>query len=121
MPQHLMIGTYGFEHDAWRGDFYPEELPPEWRFCFFSNRIRSVLLPSATWLSASGDDVRQWVEDCDPEFRFVLELPAALAQPLPSALARSGLTDFLAMVQPIAAQTAGLLLRVPPEIGRAHV
>ena len=81
MTEPLMIGTRGWAHAAWEGGFYPPELPAEWRFCFYSNNLRSALVPQEQWATVTGADVAAWLEDSDPAFRFVLELPPALGVP----------------------------------------
>ena len=70
MYKNILIGCRGWNYDEWAPDFYPEELPEDWRFCFYSNEIRSVLVPLG---DALGADPQQWREDCDEEFRFVFE------------------------------------------------
>ena len=97
------------------GNFYPAELPEDWRFCFYSNNLRSVLVPQETWDSAQRVDVAQWQEDSDPEFRFVIELPTVLGLPLTHGKREQSLVQFLETLEPIAARTAGLLLRIPPD------
>ncbi len=109
-----MIGTRGWNHVS-GGDFYPAELPDDWRFCFYSNNLRSVLVPQETWDSAQRTDVAQWLEDSDPAFRFVIELPATLGLPLTQGKHEQALAQFLETLEPIAARTAGLLLRIAPD------
>jgi len=107
-----MIGTRGWEHAPWLGDFYPDELPPDWRFCYYSNNLRSVLVPQELWPETGRAQVAQWAEDSDPAFRFVIELPATLgALPAPAQHERE-LERFLETIEPVAARLAGLLLRV---------
>lgn len=77
--------------------FYPDVLPADWRFSFYCNHLRAVLLPAEMWPAA---DVRAWAEDAFPEFRFVVELSATTPAPLP-------------VLEPIRSQIAGLLLRAP--------
>lgn len=115
MNDPLLIGTRGWEHAAWTGGFYPPELPDDWRFCYYSNNLRSVLVPQAAWRAASRAAVEQWVTDSDPEFRFVLEVPAALSAPLGNGQRDPLIETFLDTVEPIALRTAGLLLRVAPD------
>lgn len=110
-----MIGTRGWEHASWTGSFYPADLPSEWCFCYYSNQLRSVLVPQETWPAVTRKEVAQWVEDSDPAFRFVLELPAALGVPQAHAKRDQALNAFLELIEPIAARTAGLLLRIAPE------
>jgi len=112
MVEPLMIGTCGWGDAACPGGFYPPELPEEWRFCFYSNNLRSVLVPQSVWPGLKRAEVVQWAEDSDPAFRFVLELPAALSVPLTHATRDRELELFFETIEPIAARTAGLLLRI---------
>lgn len=71
MSAYLLIGTVGFEHPHWASGFYPEELPADWRFCFYSNKLRAVLIPPVESARLDAAQAQQWVDDSDPEFRFV--------------------------------------------------
>ncbi len=114
MTEPLMIGTHGWNH-ASGGDFYPAELPDDWRFCYYSNNLRSVLVPQETWDAVQRADVAQWLEDSDPAFRFVLELPVTLGLPVTQGKREQALVQFLETLEPIAPRTAGLLLRIAPD------
>jgi uncharacterized protein YecE (DUF72 family) len=114
MSDPLMIGTRGWNH-AIGGDFYPAELPDDWRFCYYSNNLRSVLVPQETWDAVQTADIAQWLQDSDPAFRFVIELPATLGLPLTQARREQVLERFLETLEPIAPRTAGLLLRIAPD------
>ncbi len=100
MAESILIGTRGWDRPDWTGTFYPDVLPADWRFSFYCNQLRAVLVPAEAWLAAPLADVCAWAEDAFPEFRFVVELSAAS----PSSL------DTLA---PISSQIAGLLLCAP--------
>jgi uncharacterized protein YecE (DUF72 family) len=114
MTEPLMIGTRGW-NPASGGDFYPSELPDDWRFCYYSNNLRSVLVPQETWDGVQRSDVAQWLEDSDPAFRFVVELPATLGLPLTQHKREQALAQFLETLEPVAPRTAGLLLRIAPD------
>jgi uncharacterized protein YecE (DUF72 family) len=114
MREPLMIGTRGWNPVS-GGDFYPPELPDDWRFCFYSNNLRSVLVPQEIWDAAQRADAVQWLEDSDPAFRFVIELPATLGLPLTHGKREQALTQFLETIEPIAARTVGLLWRIQPD------
>lgn len=100
MAEPILIGAQGWDRPAWTGTFYPEALPADWRFSFYCNHLRAVLVPAATWSTAPPADVRGWAEDVFPEFRFVVELSATSPAPFPA-------------LDPIRSQIAGLLLRAP--------
>jgi hypothetical protein len=112
MNEPLMIGTRGWEHAPWLWDFYPEELPPDWRFCYYSNNLRSVLVPRELWPDTGRAQVAQWAEDSDPAFRFVFELPATLGVAATPVRRDRELEEFMEIIEPVAARLAGLVWRV---------
>jgi hypothetical protein len=73
----LMVGTWGWDHAAWAGSYYPEELPEDWRFGYYSNEYRAVLMPASHWHLQQ--PLEDWIQDADDAFRMVLELPDVLA------------------------------------------
>lgn len=109
----MLIGARGWDHADWTPGFYPEDLPPDWRFCHYSNRLRSVLVPAEAWAGVDAAATRTWREDSDPGFRFVLELPPNLVLAADQAARAAALAAFTARVAPIRDQVAGALLRVP--------
>jgi uncharacterized protein YecE (DUF72 family) len=109
--EHLLVGTRGWLHPDWTGRFYAEELPDDWRFCYYSNLVRSVLVPAELWDDVGPQEVAQWREDCDEGFRFVHELPAGLCRPAPGDVVAGKARTFLDALAPVGELTAGLLAR----------
>jgi hypothetical protein len=91
MTEELMVGTVGWDYDDWIDGYYPDDMPQDWRFGYYSNDFRSVLVPGDHFAGGDLSMTREWLEDCDASFRFVVEIPADL---LPDAR-REPLTDFL--------------------------
>ena len=75
MTEELLVGTIGWDHDNWVGDYYSNDLPDDWRFAYYRNDYRSVLVPIDHFRSGDKEAVSEWVEDCDEAFRFVVEVP----------------------------------------------
>ena len=71
MQDSLRIGTRGWRYQAWDGTFYDADLPPEWQLSWYANHLRSVLIPADGFHQMSPARVRCWVDDTDPEFRFI--------------------------------------------------
>lgn len=76
----VYLGAIGWEHEAWRGDFYPEDLPEDWRLSFYNTRFRCVYLPFELWRNAAADAVAGWLHDTHEGFHFVLGAPARLSE-----------------------------------------
>ncbi len=66
-------GAVGWDHPDWDDQFYPDDLPPDWRLTYYGNEFSQVLIPQRQWASASGA-WEGWRDDVDAGFRFVLEL-----------------------------------------------
>jgi len=66
----VRIAPIGWDHPAWVGNFYPDDLPPEWRLAFFCNEFDTVVVPRGL-----GDPavVAGWLAECGARTRFYLE------------------------------------------------
>ncbi len=98
---HLVVAARGWLHPAWRGRYYPEDLPEDWRLAYFSNEFRAVVVPRELWPAVDAAEIERWVEDTHEEFQFFLEV----------ADLRCGWADFAARLAPLARQIGGVLLR----------
>lgn len=63
----------GWSPSADDGDFYPADLPEEWRLTYFSNEFPAVLLPHDLWRQLGTDAARDWAADTSERFLFFLE------------------------------------------------
>jgi hypothetical protein len=72
----LVVGARGWEHPAWQGIYYPEDLPAQWRLAYYANDFRGVLVPASHWTGMRAQDWQDWAEDATAPFRFYLELPS---------------------------------------------
>jgi hypothetical protein len=65
-----------WDRPDWRGEFYPEDLPEDWRLAYFANAFESVLVPATNWCETPPGRLTQWAQDVPERFRFYLELDA---------------------------------------------
>jgi hypothetical protein len=63
-----------WDHAAWPGDFYPQDLPQEWRLTYYANEFQGVLVPAERWQAADEATLHEWVDDVHESFRFYIEL-----------------------------------------------
>ncbi|GJL81716.1 MAG: hypothetical protein DHS20C01_13500 [marine bacterium B5-7] len=75
MAQNLIdVGTVDFEGSTWASTYFNSEMPAQWRFLYYSNQFRSVLLPldkTDFLLSPQG---REITDDSDTGFHFILTI-----------------------------------------------
>lgn len=69
----VLLGAEDWLHPSWVGEFYPDDLPEDWRLAYYNTQFRAVYLPYPRWSATAIAERRQWVEDTQPGFRFVLE------------------------------------------------
>lgn len=125
----LVVGSLDWDHDAWAGSFYPQDLPREWRLGYYANEFSAVLVPGSRFAAADVAQVECWQEDVPPGFVFWVEVaPAALARVGPAlgalgpclggvvatSLPPAGWLDALG-----AWVTPQVVCAVPPEDGHA--
>jgi hypothetical protein len=71
---HLVrVGTVDWAHPAWRGRFYPEDLPEDWMLSFYNTQWLAVYLPCSTWSGVPQETWSQWLLETGDDFHFLLE------------------------------------------------
>ncbi len=97
------VGARGWEHEDWVGNFYPDDLPADWRLTYYNNFFTCCYLGYSAWAQQPEATLLQWLDDTLPRFRFVLETPASLSEADRVRLAilapRTGLADTAAALQ----------------------
>ena len=84
----LLIGACGWSHSSWAADFYPEDLPLDWRLSYYANEFPVVLVTTQEWCLPEVAATR-WCEECEASFHFVLEIRANTAEEAQSQLHRA--------------------------------
>ena len=79
--QLVLVGAAGWQHPAWHGSFYPDDLPEDWQLSYYNTRFQAVYLPAAIWQAASEATWGQWLFDTQDGFYFVLEAGATASTP----------------------------------------
>ncbi|MDO9466881.1 MAG: hypothetical protein Q7J36_06240 [Thiobacillus sp.] len=80
----VLTGAVGWQHPAWRGRLYPDDLPEDWLLSYYNTRFSAVFLPAAVWQAASASTWAHWLYDTREDFYFVLE-PAASGPRMPES------------------------------------
>ncbi|WP_428609357.1 hypothetical protein [Sedimenticola sp.] len=70
----LIVGAVAWEHPEWCDQFYPDDLPPEWRLTYYANEFPQLLLPAAVWMAGRTEQFCDWRDDVPDGFRFVLDV-----------------------------------------------
>lgn len=70
---HLATGTSGFAYKAWKGAFYPEDLPDREMLPFYSRRLRAVEINNTFYRLPKPEVLTAWAAATPDGFRFALK------------------------------------------------
>ncbi|HKJ09127.1 MAG TPA: DUF72 domain-containing protein [Gammaproteobacteria bacterium] len=102
----LEVGARGWDHDAWVGSFYPDDLPAAWRLAYYANEFSTVLVPVGQWQGADPGEIAGWAADVPERFVFFVELPGTMPE-----RPRDPLKEWRRRLDPLKDQLGGLLVR----------
>lgn len=71
--QLVLVGAEHWIHPAWRGAFYPADLPEDWLLSYYNTQFQAVYLPAGAWQGADEQTWNAWLSDTRADFHFVLE------------------------------------------------
>ncbi len=74
----LIPVVYGWEHPSWNTQYYPEDLPAEWKFGYFANEHMGVIVPREVWQNEDWAVIDEWFEDAHDNFAWVIEFDGSV-------------------------------------------
>lgn len=69
MNPSISVGVFDWGHFPANDDFYPQDLPAEWRLSFYANEFDGACISPGTLIKKS-DDLGEWLEDLDQNFKL---------------------------------------------------
>ena len=72
------VGTWGWDQVGWTQDYYPPDLPADWKLSYYANHFETVYVPAQQQTGLSEELVRQWQQEAGERFEFSAECPAAV-------------------------------------------
>jgi uncharacterized protein YecE (DUF72 family) len=67
------VGTSGYSYAAWKGTFYPEDLPAARMLEHYGQQLNAVEINNTFYRLPKPDVVRSWGEQVPDDFRFVIK------------------------------------------------
>jgi uncharacterized protein YecE (DUF72 family) len=69
----LGVGTSGYSYAAWKGPFYPKDLPASEMLPYYAERLGAVEINNTFYRLPKRSVLEGWAEQVPEEFRFVLK------------------------------------------------
>ena len=81
---HITIAVNGFQHEVWNKQYFPDDLPDEWRFGYYANEFDALLIDSPLQQASDISPVYDMMQEADDKFIFAFcdELPVELTKDL---------------------------------------
>lgn len=67
-----LAAAYDEDAPAWQ-DFYPDDLPEDWRLAYYAHYWRNILIPASAWARFTANT--DWVTDVPDTLRMYFEIP----------------------------------------------
>src|SRR5438105_1406393 len=67
------VGTSGYNYEAWRGSFYPEDLPSRRMLAYYAERFDSVEINYSFYRKPTPKILEGWAAQVPERFRFALK------------------------------------------------
>ena len=110
------VGTSGFSYKAWKGPFYPEDLPTDQMLEYYAERLGSVEINNTFYRMPNRRTLAGWAERTPDDFRFVLKA----SQKITHRKRLRGVEDELDYLIPtmgeLATKLGPTLIQLPPNM-----
>ena len=114
----VWIGTSGYSYPAWKGPFYPEDLPNREMLSFYGRRLRSVEVNSTFYRMPRDTVLEAWAGAVPDGFRFALKASRRITHFKRLQNAEDE-TEYLVQTASVMADRAGVILyQLPPNFKR---
>jgi len=110
----VFAGTSGFSYAAWRGTFYPADLPPREMLRFYAGHLATVEINHTFHRLPTPALLTGWSRQTPMGFRFALKAPQRITHQLRLRDAGEATAHFCALAGGLGAKLGPLLFQLPP-------
>jgi len=110
----VVAGTSGFSYPAWRGRFYPEDLPASKMLDFYARTLGTVEINNTFYRQPTAALLEAWAGETPPTFRFALKAPQRITHQLRLKEASEPALAFCNVARRLGRRLGPLLFQLPP-------
>lgn len=108
------VGTSGYSHAEWKGNFYPEKFSPKKMLEFYAQHFPTVEINYTFRQLPPPKVVEAWAQQVPASFRFVLKGSQSITHFKRLRNAEKQTDDFLAVASVLKKRLGPILLQLPP-------
>ena len=110
----LRIGTSGFSYPAWRGSFYPADMPADRMLSFYATVFPTVEINNTFYRMPTAGLLAGWRAQTPVTFRFAIKAPQHITHRLRLRDAEAVTADLVRLTGTLARRRGPLLFQLPP-------
>ena len=113
---NLYVGTSGFAYKAWKGSFYPSDLPDKQMLRHYGDHFRAVEINNTFYRMPSVPLLQAWARDVPADFRFVLKASQRITHQRRLVDADEDVGYLLDVAATLQQRLGALLFQLPPTL-----
>ncbi|HXU68793.1 MAG TPA: DUF72 domain-containing protein [Polyangia bacterium] len=111
-----LIGTSGFSYPAWKGHFYPEDLPQKQFLSFYAARFSTVEINNTFYRMPSPKLLQGWAAEVPDGFTFAIKAPQRITHQKRLKECDDVVAALLGLVELLAEKQGPILFQLPPNL-----
>jgi uncharacterized protein YecE (DUF72 family) len=112
----IRIGTSGYQYEAWKGSFYPEDLSTKKMLGFYSGIFKAVEINYSFYRKPTEKILAGWAAQVPEEFRFVLKVWQRITHQKRLQETAELVEQFCAVARTLGPRLGPLLYQLPPNL-----
>jgi len=114
----VWVGTSGFSYTAWKGTFYPEDLPSKKMLSYYGSKLPAVEINNTFYRMPRASVLEKWAESVPDGFRFALKASRRITHFKRLKGAEDEIEYFVRTATALADRAGAILYQLPPNFKR---
>lgn len=110
----VFVGTSGFSYDAWKGNFYPADLPSAKMLAFYATQLSTVEINNTFYRMPTAKAVNGWGAQVPDGFKLVLKAPQRITHKKAFDESADGIAFFFQSAALLGDKLGPVLFQFPP-------
>ncbi len=116
----IRVGCSGWFYRAWKGVFYPNELPQSGWFSYYSSKFNTVELNSTFYNFPKKERVRRWLKEAPDGFIYAIKAPRIITHLKKFRDCEGYLREFYETIEILGDKLGAVLFQLPPSVKKDH-
>ncbi len=112
----IFVGTSGYNYPAWKGSFYPSDLPNSGMLSYYAERLSTVEINYTFYRMPAEKVLEGWARSTPEGFSFTLKAPRRITHDARLRDCEDLLQTFIRRARTLGPKLGTLLFQLPPSL-----